>query len=354
MVTLGGKLTRDHLDEAERALEALALEGGPATIDLSRVVEIDSAGVALLALFARRIRAQARPIALVGASKDVEKTLALFPDVDAAPPEARPLTGILERLGEGAYLAREIALDYLILCADAAWFTVAGILKRTGIRWPVVLYEMSAMGSKAIGVVTLIAFLVGGTMALQSAAQLRQFGANIFVVDLIGISMTRELGPLMAAIVVAGRSGSAVAAEIGTMVITEEVDALKTMGLHPTRFIIVPKVIAITLTQPLVTMLANVAGIFGGFLVGVTYLEIGPSAFMNRLFASLYVKDLLTGLIKSILFAQLIVTIGALCGLRTKGGADAVGRSTTTSVVAGIFAVITADAVASLVFYFGD
>jgi phospholipid/cholesterol/gamma-HCH transport system permease protein len=191
-------------------------------------------------------------------------------------------------------------------------------------------------------------------MALQSAAQLRQFGANIFVVDLIGISMTRELGPLMAAIVVAGRSGSAVAAEIGTMVITEEVDALKTMGLHPTRFIIVPKVIAITLTQPLVTMLANVAGIFGGFLVGVTYLEIGPSAFMNRLFASLYVKDLLTGLIKSILFAQLIVTIGALCGLRTKGGADAVGRSTTTSVVAGIFAVITADAVASLVFYFGD
>jgi phospholipid/cholesterol/gamma-HCH transport system permease protein len=164
--------------------------------------------------------------------------------------------------------------------------------------------------------------------------------------------MTRELGPLMAAIVVAGRSGSAVAAELGTMVITEEIDALKTMGLHPTRFLVVPKVLAITITQPLVTMLANLAGIVGGFLVGVYYLDIGPDTFIARLQETLQLKDVVTGLIKSVMFAQLIVTVGALCGLRTAGGADAVGRSTTTSVVAGIFAVITADAVASLVFYF--
>jgi phospholipid/cholesterol/gamma-HCH transport system permease protein len=219
-------------------------------------------------------------------------------------------------------------------------------------RWKVVTYEMSALGSQATGVVATIAFLVGGTMALQSAAQLRQFGANVFVVDLIGISMTRELGPLMAAIMVAGRSGSAVAAEIGTMVINEEVDALDTMGINPIRFLVVPKLLAITITQPLLTVLANVAGIFGGFLVAVLYLDVGPSTFLDRLQGSLLLKDLVTGLVKAVLFAQLIVSVGALCGFRTKGGADAVGRSTTTSVVAGIFCVITADAIASIVFYF--
>lgn len=354
MGSLEGRLTRDNVEQASRLLEELARSGGPVVLDLSRVTGADSAGVAMLSLFARRMKEEGRRIQVIDAPPELAKTLDLFPYVQDGGAEARETPGFLERIGEQAIELREVLLVYLILCADTAWFTIEGIVKRRGIRWGVVAYEMSAMGSRALGVVGLIAFLVGGTMALQSAAQLRQFGANIFIVDLIGISMTRELGPLMAAIVVAGRSGSAVAAEIGTMVITEEVDALKTMGLHPTRFIIVPKVLAITITQPLLTMLANVAGILGGFLVGITYLEIGPSAFMSRLVSSLYVKDLLTGLFKSIVFAQLIVTIGALCGLRTKGGADAVGRSTTTSVVAGIFAVITADAVASLIFYFGD
>jgi phospholipid/cholesterol/gamma-HCH transport system permease protein len=342
------------VEEASRLLDQLAQAPGPVVLDLSRVTGADSAGVAMLSLFARRMKAEGRRIEVVDAPPELRQTLDLFPYVDAVPPKEREIEGFFERVGGNTHELRQILMTYLVLCADAAWFTVEGIIKRRGIRWSVVAYEMSAMGSRALGVVGLIAFLVGGTMALQSAAQLRQFGANIFVVDLIGISMTRELGPLMAAIVVAGRSGSAVAAEIGTMVITEEVDALKTMGLHPTRFIIVPKVLAITITQPLVTMLANVFGIAGGFVVAILYLDIGPSTFVTRLFSSLYVKDLLTGLFKSIMFAQLIVTIGALCGLRTKGGADAVGRSTTTSVVAGIFAVITADAIASLIFYFGD
>ena len=138
------------------------------------------------------------------------------------------------------------------------------------------------------------------------------------------------------------------------MVITEEIDALKTMGLHPTRFLIVPKFIAITITQPLLTVLADLLGILGGFLVAVLYLEVGPTTFFDRLQESLFVKDIVTGLIKSVIFAQLIVTVGALCGLRTKGGADAVGRSTTIAVVAGIFSVIVADALASMVFYFGE
>jgi phospholipid/cholesterol/gamma-HCH transport system permease protein len=348
------KLTREGVREAEEVLEVARIGEGPVELDLAKVKEADSAGAAMLSIFAKEMRAEGRTVALKNVSESVKRALDLFPFTpDADRPEIEKKS-ILEKIGERASLGWEVFVDYLLLAADSAFFTVQGLLQRRGIRWPTVMYEMASMGSRALGVVGLIAFLVGGTMALQSAAQLRQFGANIFVVDLIAISMTRELGPLMAAIVVAGRSGSAVAAEIGTMVITEEVDALKTMGLHPTRFLIVPKLIAITITQPLLTVLADVLGIAGGFLVAVTYLEVSPSTFFSRLEEAMYLKDLLTGLVKSVIFAELIVTVGALCGLRTRGGADAVGRSTTTSVVAGIFAVITADALASLVFYFGE
>ena len=355
MVALSGNVTVHRVPALTRTLADALGEEGPVTLDLSEVTAIDSAGVAMISLFARRLRAEGRALTLVGTPEPVEQTLRLFPDVGDEPPPGEKGDGaLLERIGSGAQEAALLGVQVLQLFADAAWFLVADLFKRKGLRWGVVFYEMSAMGAKAVGVVGLISFLVGATMALQSATQLRQFGANIFVVDLIGISMTRELGPLMAAIVVAGRSGSSVAAEIGTMVISEEIDALKTMGLHPTRFLVVPKLLAISLTQPLLTVLADVFGIFGGFLVAVTYLEVGPATFLERLQTALFAKDLLTGLIKSVIFAQLIVVVGAIAGFRTRGGADAVGRSTTTAVVAGIFAVIVADAVASLVFYFGE
>ena len=355
MAALTGALTIHRVSAVQAELEPLLKGVGAVELDLSAVTSIDSAGVAMLALLARRLEAEGRTLALVGIPTPVAETMRLFPFVDEEP--AAPETNrasIFERAGAWAEEALMLGLQVLQLFADAAWFLVADLFKRRGLRWSVVAYEMSAMGAKAVGVVGLIAFLVGATMALQSATQLRQFGANIFVVDLIGISMTRELGPLMAAIVVAGRSGSSVAAEIGTMVISEEVDALKTMGLHPTRFLVVPKLLAISITQPLLTVLADLFGILGGFIVAVTYLEVGPSTFAERLQTALFAKDLLTGLIKSVIFAQLIVIVGAIAGFRTRGGADAVGRSTTTAVVAGIFAVIVADAMASLVFYFGE
>jgi phospholipid/cholesterol/gamma-HCH transport system permease protein len=350
---LVGALTIDRVVAARAAIDALVARGAPVVeLDVGALERVDGAGAALLSLVARRLEAEGRSLRLVNVSPTLARTLEVLPFPPAAQGPGADAAPPLERLGAGAAHVGEVAFDFLRLAADSAWFLVAGLFQRRGIRWEVVLYEMANMGSRAVGVVGLIAFLVGGTMALQSAQQLRQFGANIFVVDLIGISMTRELGPLMAAIVVAGRSGSAVAAELATMVITEEIDALKTMGLHPTRFLVVPKILAISVTQPLLTMLADVAGMFGGFLVAVFYLEVGAEPFMARLKETLELKDVLTGLVKSIVFAQLIVGVGAVCGLRTQGGADAVGRSTTTAVVAGIFAVIVADALASMVFYF--
>ena len=352
MLKLPERLTRREVPEVASTIEAAWKRDEALALDLSGVAELESAGVALLAGLKRRARAAGRALEVVGLRQEIAATLDLFPYVEATAVDLEE-PGLLERAGDAALRGRRAAFEYLVLCADIAWFGVTGLFHRRGIRWRAVQYEMANMGSRALGVVGLIAFLVGGTISLQSALQLRQFGANIFVVDLICVSLTRELGPLMAAIVVAGRSGSAVAAELATMTITEEVDAIRTMGLNPTRFLVLPKFIALTLTQPILTVLADVLGIGGGFLVGITYLGIGPGAFLVRMQQALLVKDLLTGLFKSILFAQLIVTIAAIIGLRTRGGADAVGRSTTLSVVAGIFAVIVADAVCSMVFYFG-
>lgn len=345
-----GNMTRDRAGEVAAELEGLRLEG-KLTLDLSRVQAIDTAGVAIVAAFARRARESGTQLAVVGASDNVARTLELFPLPNPAVIEKVHVEDMLEQFAGGLAKAREVGFAYLLLCADIAWFTVQAILTRT-VRARDVSIQMMFMGSQALGVVGLMSFLIGGVMALQGAAQLRQFGASIFIADLVGVSLTRELGPLLTAIMVAGRSGSAVAAEIGTMVITEEIDALHTMGLHPTRFLIVPKTMAITITQPLLTMYANIIAIFGGFLVAVFYLDIGPGAFWHRLHEAVFLKDVATGLFKSVVFANVIVSIGALCGLRTGGGADAVGRSTTASVVAGIFTVIVADAGFSLLFYF--
>ena len=355
MSALTTPITRDTAADAVTALESLwlASRGRGIELDLSQVTYVDSAGVAILAGFARRAERHNKALRVTGLVPSVAAALALFPFPETVTVSAAAPLGVLERTGAWMEQVAQLALEFTILCADVVWFTIASLWRRRGIRWQAVLMEMYYMGSQALGVVGLIAFLVGATISLQSAAQLRTFGANLFVADLIGVSITRELGPLITAIVVAGRSGSAVAAEIATMMITEEIDALRTMGLNPTRFLIVPKVIAIALTQPLLTVMANVLAIFGGFLVAVTYLDVSPGAFINRLQTAVQLKDVLTGLFKSILFANLIVTIGALCGLRTHGGADAVGRSTTTSVVAAIFAIIVADALCSLIFYFG-
>lgn len=347
-------LTREHMPELQATLAGLSAAGDETVcLDLSGVKELDSAGLAALTACVKRLRARGVDVRVSGTSPSVARMMKLFAAPDGTPPATSTSPRTAQTIaGDVGALTWSVALTFAVTAANAFGFLWQDLVRRR-LDLRQVAIELTTMGARAIGVVGLIAFLVGGTMALQSAVQLRQFGANIFVVDLVSISMTRELGPLMAAIVVAGRSGSAIAAEVGTMVITEEMDALRTMGIHPTRFVVVPKLVALTIAQPLITMFTNAIGIFGGLLVGVFYLDIGAESFLVRLAETLYLKDLLTGLFKSVVFAQVIVLVGAVTGARTKGGADAVGRSTTQSVVAGIFLVILVDAVASLVFYFG-
>lgn len=350
MASLVGELTRNRIPEVEAQLSDLGSDAR-VVVDLSGVTRIDSAGVAVLSRLARRLRTEGRALELVQIPDSVAHTLKLFPFVDPEVPQRRR-PGPLEDLGTKAEGTLALTVRYLSLCADTAYFTWTGLIHPRRIRWGEVFRQMSLIGSQALGVVGLISFLLGATLALQSAAQLRRFGADLYVVDLSAIAITREIGPLMAAIIVTGRSGSAICAEIGTMVVTEEIDALRIMGIPPLRYLVVPKLLAITLTQPLLTAFANAFGILGSFVVATTAMDVAPVPFFIRLEQALLMKDLITGLVKSILFAWLILTIAAATGFETRGGPDAVGRSTTTSVVAGIVAIIAADAVTSLVFYF--
>jgi phospholipid/cholesterol/gamma-HCH transport system permease protein len=333
---------------ARELADVLAVSrSAPVTVDLSRVAAMDSAGVAALVDGWRRSRGR---LVLGAASSGAEQALTLFP-VGAAAAPAPPPPSFFEGMGAGAYGGVDALRSFLQLSADTTFAMVGALLHPRRIRWGALVEQAADIGARALRIVALIVFLVGLTVAFQAAFQLRQFGAAIFVADLTAVSVVREMGPLMTAILVAGRSGSSIAAEIATMQVSEEVDALNVMGIDPIEFLAVPRLLALILVMPLLTVLADVVGIFGGFLVGVFYLDIAGPAFLNQALGALAPFDLVTGSIKAVAFAFGIGLIGLFYGVRVRGGASEVGRTTTASVVASIFYIIVADCFFSVVFY---
>jgi phospholipid/cholesterol/gamma-HCH transport system permease protein len=326
---------------------------GVLEIDLSQTRRIDSAGAALIAHW-RRVAPEGLRLDVIGADEHVARTLKLYAQdpVESVPPPRRRL-GLFERMGERVVEAGRSFVLFLIVLTDTIYFLPVTLFKNWSKRRGVIAEEMIRIGSQSFGIVGILSLLVGLTTALQAAYQLRQFGANIFLADLVGLSMMREMGPLLTAILLAGRIGSSIAAEIATRVITEEVDALKTLGVDPVEYIVVPKFIAISITGPLLSVMATVLGIFGGYLIAVLYLDLGHTQFMNQLLGSLYLKDYVSGLIKALAFSWAIVQIGAFKGLSARGGPLEVGNATTSAVVTSLFAVIVLDALFSLIFYFG-
>ncbi len=241
---------------------------------------------------------------------------------------------------------------FIILSADVFYYSIWSLFNSTGRRKGSVYEQIFLMGNNAVPIVSLLSFLIGLILSLQSAAQLRQFGANIYLVDLIVIGMILEMGPMITAVIVAGRSGSAIAAEISTMQITEELDALKVMALNPLKYVVAPKMLAMTVSLPILTIIANMVGIFGGFIIGVLYLGLSPDIFINRTVEVMTLSFWRQSMLKSVLFSWLIVLIGAHFGFNVKGGSEGVGKAATASVVAAIFGVIMTDALLSLIFYF--
>lgn len=218
-------------------------------------------------------------------------------------------------------------------------------------RWQSAVNQMFALGVSAFPVAGLMSLCVGFIMALQTAAELRRFNAVDFVVNLVAISFTRELGALITAIAVSGRSASAISAEVGTMVVTEEVDALRVMGLDPVEFTLAPKYLGALITVPCLTALSTFCGIFAGYLFMAFSADMGLRHYFQKVIEAILLRDVWLTLIKSLVFATIIVQVGYLEGLRVRGGPEAVGHATTKAVVKSIFLVIVADLIASSIFY---
>jgi phospholipid/cholesterol/gamma-HCH transport system permease protein len=237
------------------------------------------------------------------------------------------------------------------LINETVYWLFLGPLKKKGFRWGSSINQMVLIGYEAIPIVCLISLSVGIIMALQAAYQLRRVGALIYVADLVGISITRELGPLLTAIIVAGRSGSAFAAEIGSMKVAEEVDALVVMGLNPVKFLVVPKIAGIMIMLPGLILIADFVGIAGGFMIAVGSLGLNFERYFTQTVNALVMADVMTGLIKGLVFALIIGFVGCYEGFSVDGGAEGVGLRTTRSVVTGIFLIILADCFFTVLFY---
>ena len=256
------------------------------------------------------------------------------------------------RIGRGTLNGLAYLGGLAQLGGRAAYYTVVAPFRGRPLRIERALHQAMAVGVEALPILSLITFFMGVILALQGAYELRKFGALHYVASAVAISMTRELGPLMTAIVVIGRSGSAFAAEIGTMKVTEEIDALETMALNPIQFLVAPKFLAMIFMMPCLTTWADFMGILGGSLFGVTSAGFTFPSYINATLDSLYLSDIVSGLIKSVMFGMTITAVGCHEGFATGAGAEQVGRSTTSAVVMSIFLVIVVDLVFTTLFYF--
>jgi len=282
----------------------------------------------------------------VGASDPVLRLLETVPLDDAA---KRRRDDALTRLGAAAIRLQADLRDMLCFVGALCVSVVRTLRRPRSLRIDDTVAAMQNIGVDALPIVGLISFLLGLIMAFMSAVQLRQFGANIYVASLVSLAMTRELGPIMTAIIVAGRSGSAFAAEIGTMKISDEIDALTTRGFDPVRFLAVPKLVAATVVVPLLVLFSDLFAIVGGLIVGVGMLDLTPGSYVAQTVKTLEVFDVLWGVGKGWVFAVLIAWIGCFRGFQVRGGAASVGQATTSAVVSGIFLIILMDSICAVI-----
>jgi phospholipid/cholesterol/gamma-HCH transport system permease protein len=248
-------------------------------------------------------------------------------------------------------LGKQIGEVITLLMETLKWI-ILGPFKKRFIKKRFIYDQMVFAGVESLIIVFFVAFFTGIIIAMQTAYQLARFGGTIYVASLVAVSICRELGPVFTALVVAGRVGSAITAELGTMKVSEQIEALETIALNPVRFLVVPRFLALALMLPCLTIIADLAGMIGGFVVGVFNLQLNPALYIDVNFKFLQSKDVMTGLLKSLVFGIIIAIIGCYKGLNTKGGAEGVGKSTTQSVVLSFILIILFDCILTGIFYF--
>jgi len=322
-------------------------------LDLGALEGMDNLGGAWILRIKDYVVKQGAKFEHTGAKDSVEHYLALiapgFNTLSVAPPKA---PGFFESLGGGVFEAAKEAQQIITLLTDALYWTFLAPFEGRKIRWSNLLDELHEMGVRAIWIVLLINYLLGFIVAMLAAAQVRKFGAGIYVADLVSIGFARELAPIMTAIIISARSGAAITSEIATMKVQEELDALKVMGFHVGQFLIAPKIIAMLFAMPCLVLLGMGAGVWGGLHVGIFILGLDARQWMQETFSAVILGDLIQGLLKSIIFALIIVLVGCHNGLRVTGGARGVGLVTTRSVVMDIFFIIVFDVIFATLFYY--
>jgi phospholipid/cholesterol/gamma-HCH transport system permease protein len=320
-------------------------------VDLAAVDYIDSAGALFLLQMEQEAHERSTLFSFANMSSKVEGVIRILDRRTlTSPPLAEKVdSAFFQEIGEASVGFLGNITQSITFLGTLISEIVVSILHPFSVRWKDVLVYMKKVGVDGLPILALISFLLGLIMAFMSSLQLKQFGANSYVASLVALAMVRELGPIMTAILVAGRSGSAFAAEIGTMKVNEEVDALVTMGFNPIRFLAIPKVFASMLVVPILTMFSDLFAIAGGMLVGVMGLGLTLYTYMDYTVWALQAFDITTGFVKSVVFAFLIAGIGCQRGFQVRGGAEEVGNATTSAVVSGLFLIIVTDSTFAVV-----
>ena len=320
--------------------------------DISAVDAFDSAGIILLLHYVNKLKVQAKTVDIVGASNTQEKMLALFQEEVVSTKtlinKRYSIFNAFKNIGKYTVSAYRDFVNFLSFLGESVISFGNYLLHPSSIRFKAIIKNIEEAGVRALPIVAVTSFLIGVVVAYQGAVQLEKFGANIFIVDMIAISVTRELAPLVTAIVVAGRSGSSYTAQIGVMRITEEIDAMKTMSFDPFRFLVLPRMIALMVAMPLLIFFADIIGIAGGMFIAEIKMNLSYTEFIQRLQSVLETKHLWVGIIKAPFFAFLIAAVGCFRGFQVSYNTESIGRYTTISVVNAIFLVIACDALFSV------
>ncbi len=321
--------------------------GGAVVIDLAGLSDVDTAGALLIDRLKKSQEQHGATVSIEGSTPHVDELLGSFAEEEAELPEAPQKKPLIDRIfapiGEAVYDLANNFIAAMYILGSAVRGAQLKLGRSSGVSPAAIVNQIDHMGVRAVPIILLMSYLIGAIIAQQGAFQLRYFGAEVFVVDLVGILQLREIGVLLTSIMIAGRSGSAITAEIGSMKMREEVDALKVMGLNPIGVLIFPRLVALTVALPLLTVIANFASLAGAATVAYTYSGITFATFLSRLQEAVSLSTVISGMIKAPFMALVIGIVAAVEGLKVGGSAESLGQHVTSAVVKAIFVVILMD-----------
>jgi phospholipid/cholesterol/gamma-HCH transport system permease protein len=354
---IAGEISMENAGDVRRRL-LQAVDAHPVqtiVIDLEKVEYFDSSGAAILIELGEACTETGCSPELRNVPERIRSFMDLVDQsrlkiVAILEPAAAP--SLLEQIGGGVLDLKNNARDIITFIGATIIALGQDLAHPRKLKWDSLWKIVERCGSDAMPIVTILSFLMGAIIGFQSAIQLRKFGANIYVADLVSLSICLEMGPLLTALIVAGRSGAAYAAQIGTMQVNEEVDALRVMGIDPIRYLVSPRVLAVACVTPCLTLFADLMGTLGGCVVAAVSLDLPPVAYFNQVNKVLEMVDIIKGLVKSFVFGLEIAIIGCLRGFQVRGGAESVGWATTSAVVTAIFILTVTDAFFSVLYYY--